>query len=534
MSIYFAIDLKSFYASVECRERKLDPLTTNLVVADASRTDKTICLAVSPSLKAHGIAGRARLFEVIQQVKRVNHERLRKAPGHKFSSPSFDALALSSDPTLELSYIVAPPQMRRYMEVSASIYKVYLRYIAPEDIYVYSIDEVFIDATHYLNTYRMSAHQLCMTLIREVLYETGITATGGIGTNMYLAKVAMDIVAKHVPADKDGVRIAELDELSYRQKLWTHEPLTDFWSVGHGTAKKLMEHGLYTMGDVARCSLGEKDNYYNEDLLYKLFGVKAEILIDRAWGYEPTTISLIRQYKPENTSISSGQVLHSPYEYNKARLIVQEMTDLLVLDLVAKRVMTDQLVLTIGYDIENLTKPEIASKYTGPVVTDHYGRKVPKPAHGTVNLEKHSSSTSLIMEAVQALYTRIVNPALLVRRVTLAACRLKYEDEIEEEAQSFHQMDLFSDFGEQAAEKKAAEKKREKERKLQETVLLIKKKYGKNAMLKGMNLQEGATTVMRNSQVGGHSAGAVQRVRVKAVSDKAEKKEGSDPLDEFI
>lgn len=506
---YIAIDLKSFYASVECAERHLDPLTTNLVVADTTRTEKTICLAVSPSLKAHGIPGRARLFEVVQKVKEVNQMRLASAirqhrvqknelGKYAFASSSFDANALEADPSLELSYIVAPPRMRMYMDYSTRIYNVYLRYVAPEDIHVYSIDEVFIDVTHYLSLYKMSARELAMTMIREILYTTGITATGGIGTNLYLAKVAMDIVAKHVPADKDGVRIAELDERKYRELLWTHEPITDFWRVGRGIAKKLAQNGMTTMGDVARCSIGAENEFYNEDLLYKLFGVNAEILIDHAWGWEPTTIDLIKAYKPESSSVSTGQVLSCPYPYEKAKIIVREMADLLVLDLVDKGLMTDQLVLTIGYDRESLTKTD----YAGPVVNDFYGRQIPKHAHGSINLEKYSSSTSLIVGKVMELYERIIDRNLLVRRVTIAACHILREKLVP--APACEQLDLFTDYAVSEAERAAEAAKETQEKNLQKTLLKIQKRFGKNAILKGTNFEEGATTRERNGQVGGH------------------------------
>lgn len=503
--IYIAIDLKSFYASVECRERKFDPLTTNLVVADASRTEKTICLAVSPSLKAYGIPGRARLFEVVQRVKEVNLERKSRAPGRQFTGSSCFSEELKEHPELEVSYIVAPPRMALYMKYSMTIYNVYLKYIAPEDIHVYSIDEVFMDVTHYLGTYQLTAHELAAKIIRDVMKETGITAAAGIGTNLYLCKVAMDIVAKHVTPDEDGVHIAELDEMSYRRLLWNHRPLTDFWRVGHGYQKKLEEAGLYTMGDIARCSIGGPGEYYNEELLYKMFGINAELLIDHAWGWEPTTIDLIKAYKPETNSISSGQVLQCPYDFAKAKLIVREMTDLLVLDLVEKELVTDQMVLTIGYDIENLSNPEISKSYRGEVKVDHYGRKVPKPAHGTANLDRMTSSTKRITDAVMELYDRIVDPKLLVRRITVVANHLVEESTVKE-AESFEQLDLFTDYEAVARERKEEKKRLARERKLQEAMLTVKKKYGKNAMLKGMNLQEGATTIERNRQIGGHKA----------------------------
>ena len=505
---YIAIDLKSFYASVECRERGLDPMNTNLVVADASRTEKTICLAVTPSLKSYGIPGRARLFEVVQKLREVNAERRLRAPGRSFIGSSYLADELKEHPALEVSYIAAPPRMALYMEYSARIYDIYLKYVAPEDIHVYSIDEVFMDVTQYLGTYKMTAKELASKIIRQVEQETGITATAGIGTNLYLCKVALDIVAKHVDPDENGVRIAELDELSYRRLLWNHRPLTDFWRVGRGYCKKLEEHGLYTMGDIARCSLGGPRDYYNEDLLYKLFGINAELLIDHAWGWEPTTIDLIKAYKPSVNSISSGQVLHCPYDFEMGKLIVREMTDLLVLDLVEKRLVTDQMVLTIGYDIENLTNPEIRKKYKGEITTDGYGRKVPKHAHGTANLGRQTSSTRLIMDAVMALYDDIVNPDLLVRRINVTANRLVSEDEAAGSGENgvFEQLTLFTDFEAEQKKKEEEEAALSKERKLQEAMLSVKKRYGKNAMLKGMNLQEGAMTKERNNQIGGHKA----------------------------
>ena len=503
--IYIAIDLKSFYASVECSERKLDPLTTNLVVADAGRTEKTICLAVSPSLKAYGIPGRARLFEVVQRVKEVNRERLQKAPGRTFEGSSYFSDELNEHPELSLTYVTAPPRMALYMKYSTRIYDIYLKYIAPEDIHVYSIDEVFMDVTHYLKTYHMTAKELAEKMMQDVLEQTGITATAGIGTNLYLCKVAMDIVAKHVTPDANGVRIAELDEMTYRKLLWDHRPLTDFWRVGHGYRKKLEEAGLYTMGDIARCSIGGERDYYNEELLYKMFGINAELLIDHAWGYEPVTIADIKGYKPETNSIGSGQVLHCPYDFEKTKLIVREMTDALVLDLVEKRLVTDQLVLDIGYDIENLTNPDIRKKYHGEVKADRYGRLVPKHAHGTANLDTKTSSTAKIMDAVLDLYERIVDKNLLVRRVYVTANRVVDEHTVSNQTE-FTQMDLFTDYQALAEKQKAEQTRMEKERRLQEAMLSVKKKYGKNAMLKGTNLQEGATTIDRNNQIGGHRA----------------------------
>lgn len=503
--IYIAIDLKSFYASVECVERNLDPLTTNLVVADSSRTQKTICLAVSPSLKAYGIPGRARLFEVVQKVKEANIWRRRRLYGRDFSDKSYFAPDLKENPELEIDYIVATPRMALYMQYSTSIYNIYLKYVAPEDIHVYSIDEVFMDVTDYLTAYKMTAKELVSKIVKEVLLETGITATAGIGSNLYLCKVAMDIVAKHVEPDKNGVRIAELDEISYRKLLWNHRPLTDFWRVGRGYQKKLEENGLFTMGDVARCSLGSETDFYNEDLLYRLFGINAELLIDHAWGYEPTTIDLIKAYKPSVNSLSSGQVLQCPYDFEKGKLIVREMTDLLVLDLVEKHLVTDQMVLTVGYDIENLTNPAIYKGYTGEITVDHYGRKVPKHAHGTVNLGRQTSSTKMITDAVMDLYDKIVDKNLLVRRINVVANRLVDERDVTEVTE-YEQLNLFTDYEALNTERKSEEEALVKERKLQEAMLKVKKKYGKNAMLKGMNLEEGAMTIERNNQIGGHKA----------------------------
>lgn len=502
---YIAIDLKSFYASVECRERNRDPLTTNLVVADKSRTEKTICLAVSPSLKSYGIPGRPRLFEVVQKVREANNKRRWKAPNRTFNGSSDDKAELDANPALEIEYIVAPPRMAYYMEYSTRIYNVYLKYVAPEDIFPYSIDEVFMDVTDYLQTYRMTARELAMTMIQDVLKTTGITATAGIGTNMYLCKIAMDIVAKHIEPDKNGVRIAELDEMSYRRKLWSHRPITDFWRVGKGYAKKLEEHGLYTMGDIARCSIGKPNELYNEELLYKLFGINAELLIDHAWGYEPCTMEQVKAYKPETNSVSSGQVLHCPYDYEKAKLIVKEMTDQMVLDLVDKGLVTDQFVLTIGYDIENLSNPNLKNQYKGEITIDRYGRKVPKHAHGTANLEKKTSSTRLITNAVMDLYDRIVDEYLLVRRITITANKLVDENSVKQEDE-YQQLDLFTDYEVQRKKQAEEEEKLERERRMQEAMLSIKKKFGKNAVLKGMNLEEGATAKDRNEQIGGHKA----------------------------
>ena len=500
---FICCDLKSFYASVECVERGLDPMTTNLVVADQSRTEKTICLAVTPSLKAYGISGRARLFEVVQKVAEVNAKRKRNAPGHQFTGSSWHDRSVRADPALALDYIVAPPQMARYIHWSTEIYRVYLKYIAPEDIFPYSIDEVFMDVTNYLDTYKMTARELTRTIILDILKTTGITAAAGMGTNLYLAKVAMDIGAKHVQPDEHGVRIAQLNERTYRQHLWTHRPLTDFWRVGKGYANKLEAHGLYTMGDIARCSIGNAGDYHNEELLYKLFGVNAEILIDHAWGWEPCTIADAKAYKPENKSIVSGQVLQCPYDFQKARLVAREMADALALDLVDKGLVTNQLVLTVGYDRENLDDPSRRQSYHGPVTTDRYGRKIPKHAVGTENFH-YTSSASDLLRAVTALYDRIVNPNLLIRRLSISANKLLPEaDSPKDEAE---QLDLFTDYAAKERREQADEAAHARERKIQEAMLGIKKKYGKNAILKGMNLEEGATARERNETIGGHHA----------------------------
>lgn len=503
--IYLAIDLKSFYASVECLERGRDPMTTNLVVADESRTEKTICLAVSPSLKSYGIPGRPRLFEVVQKIKEVNAARQRSAPGRRFAGSSSDYNELKIHPDLAVDYIVAPPQMARYMEISTQIYDIYMKYIAPEDMHVYSIDEVFMDVTSYLNTYRLSARELAMKIILDVLHTAGITATAGIGTNLYLCKVAMDIEAKHIPPDKNGVRIAELDEMSYRRKLWSHRPLTDFWRVGKGYANKLEQNGIFTMGDVARCSIGKPNEYYNEDLLYKLFGVNAELLIDHAWGWEPCTIADIKAYKPESNSIGSGQVLQYPYDFEKAKLVVKELTDALVLDLVEKGLVTNQLTLTVGYDIENLTDQNRRKKYRGEIKTDRYGRNIPKHSHGTANLEGYSSSTKQIMAAMLELFDRIVDKNLLIRRLNVTANRVIDEKSIPKPPQ-YQQMDFFTDYAAEQEKQKAEQAELAREKKIQETMIDIKKRFGKNAVLKGTNLSEGATGKDRNNQIGGHKA----------------------------
>ena len=474
-------------------------MTTNLVVADLSRTEKTICLAVTPSLKSYGVSGRARLFEVVQKVKEVNNGRRYKAPGRQLEGASSDDTEIKSNPKLALDYIVAPPRMAHYMEYSTRIYNVYLKYIAPEDIHVYSIDEVFIDLTHYLGTYKKSAHDMAQTIIKDVLKTTGITATAGIGTNLYLAKIAMDIMAKKMPADENGVRIAELDEMSYRKNLWDHKPLTDFWMVGKGIAKKLEDNYMFTMGDVARCS------HYDEDRLYKLFGVNAELLIDRAWGWEPVTIAEIKAYKPKSNSLSVGQVLHCPYDYDMAKLIVKEMIDAHVLELVDKGLVTDQLVLDVGYDIENLTDPERSAKYHGEIKTDFYGRKIPKHAHGTANLKEKTSSSHIITDAMMELYDRIVDKNLLIRRLNIATCKLIREEDVEIKEYA-EQLTLFDDPEVLLRSREEEKTALEREKRMQKAVIGIKKRFGKNAILKGMNLQEGATAKDRNAQIGGHKA----------------------------
>lgn len=487
---YIAIDLKSFYASVECVERGLDPLDTCLVVADASRTEKTICLAVSPALKKYGTGGRPRLFEVIEKVRVANRQR-----GN--SGKSYSKKELDSNKSLAIDYVVAPPHMAHYIEYSTRIYDIYLKYISPDDIHVYSIDEVFIDATTYLATYRMTAHELAMKMIRHVLSDTGITATAGIGTNMYLCKVAMDIVAKKMPPDENGVRIAELDEMTYRKLLWEHTPLTDFWRVGKGIANRLAQYDILTMGDVARCSIE------HEGFLYQMFGVNAELLIDHAWGWEPVTMEYVKAYKPESKSLSSGQVLQSAYTTDMARNVILEMADSVSLDLVDKRLLTDQLVLTVGYDIESLTNPSIREKYHGKITTDHYGRQVPVNAHGTINIEEPTSAGSIISEKVAELYGRIVNPVLLVRRLNLSVNHLVHEEQYKKQPKIV-QLDLFTDFEESERQRKADLEKAEKERRRQEAILSIKKKFGKNAILKGINYADGATQKERNQQIGGH------------------------------
>ena len=492
--IYIAIDLKSFYASVECVDRGLDPLTTNLVVADASRTEKTICLAVSPSLKAYGIGGRARLFEVVQRVREVNYDRKRKA-NWRFSGKSFNDTELKAHPDWELDYIAAPPRMAHYMEVSSQVYQTYLKYIAPEDIHVYSIDEVFMDVTAYLKSYKMTAHELAMKMIRDVLKQTGITATAGIGTNMYLCKVAMDIVAKHIPADKDGVRIAELDEMGYRQQLWDHRPLTDFWRVGRGIAHKLEACGMHTMGDVARQSID------NEELLYKLFGVNAELLIDHAWGWEPCTMAAIKSYRPRSNSFSSGQVLSEPYSFKKARVVMREMADAMALKLVSLRLVTSQVSIYVNYDSASLKQ----GTYTGDIVGDYYGRDVPKPAHAGTNLPHPTSSARILTEVAMQLFDQCVNPKLLVRRLTIVVNQVIDEND-SSVTHPVTQLDMFTDYEQVERDHKAEKNALDKERRMQEAVINIKRKFNKNAIFKGMDLEEGATARDRNSQIGGHKA----------------------------
>ena len=480
---YLAIDLKSFYASAECASLGLDPLTTNLVVADSSRTEKTICLAVTPSLKAYGISGRARLFEVVQAVDKINKERLRKAPGGRFSGISTDAEELGADPGKALGYLIAPPRMAYYMQVSSKIYDIYLKYISPQDIHVYSIDEVFIDATEYMRLYGVDAHSLAMMLIKDVLKETGITATAGIGTNLYLAKIAMDIEAKHSPPDKDGVRIAELDEMSYRRKYWSHRPLTDFWRIGRGIAARLEANGIHTMGDIARCSVGRSGEFRNEELLYRLFGVNAELIIDHAWGWEPCTMADIKAYAPSSHSLSNGQVLSEPYSFEKARTVVLEKSDALVMDLVEIRLVTDQIVLSIGYDTSSV-------RAAGRTDKDWYGRTVPKPAHGSVNLGRQTSSTDIILKAAGELFNRITDRKLAVRRMYVVANHITQEDKKEGV-----QLDLFTE-----------EPDTGKERRRQKAILEIRHKYGKNSILRGINFEDGATAKERNKQIGGHKA----------------------------
>ena len=497
---YIAIDLKSFYASVECVDRGLDPLTTNLVVADVSRTEKTICLAVSPSLKAYGIGGRARLFEVVQRIREVNYERQTKIPTHRLTGKSTSDTELKAHPDWAVDYIAAKPQMAHYIEISSKIYRIYLKYIAPEDIHVYSIDEVIMDVTPYLGTYKMTAHELTMKMIRDVLSQTGITATAGIGTNMYLCKVAMDIMAKKMPADKDGVRIAELDEMSYRRELWDYRPLTKFWRVGRGTAQKLAMYGIDTMGKLARMSVK------NEELLYRLFGVNAELLIDHAWGWEPCTMEAVKAYRPETNSFSSGQVLQEPYSFKKARVVIQEMAEGMALNLVSKQLVTDQLVLTVGYDTESLTRPEISERYHGERTTNYYGKTVPKHVHSTFNFESPTSSSRLIMDGATELYDRYVNPDLLIRRLNLTTNHVVSEASVATRQNAPQQLDLFTDYETLKKLKQERKAQLDKERRMQEAQLKIKKRFGKNAILRGLNFEDGATAKERNKQIGGHKA----------------------------
>lgn len=497
---YIAIDLKSFYASVECRELGLDPLDTNLVVADESRTDKTICLAATPTLKSYGISGRGRLFEVKQKVKEANAKRRSQAPDRILQGSSYLYSELKKDPSLAIDFIITPPRMAHYMAYSARIYEIYMKYVAPEDIIVYSIDEVFMDVTDYLQTYKLSAHDLTMKIILDVLETMGITATAGIGTNLFLCKVAMDIVAKHMDPDENGVRIAELDEMSFRQNLWHHRPLTDFWRIGRGYAKKLEDHGLMTMGDIARCSLR------NEGLLYRLFGKNAELLIDHAWGWEPCTIQAIKAYKPSTHSLGSGQVLHQPYSTESAKLVIREMADDLVLDLVDKGLVTDQIAITIGYDVENLLDPVRKKNFLGAIVTDPYGRKLPRPSHSTINLGKHTSSTKQILKAVGELFDRIVEKDLLIRRVNVTANHVIPEGLSQRDDKNYEQLDLFTDYSALKVEQEKEKIELEREKKMQQAMLSIKKKFGKNAILKATNLEKDSTAKERNAQIGGHKA----------------------------
>lgn len=502
--MYAAIDLKSFYASVECVERGLNPLTTHLVVADIRRTEKTICLAVSPSLKAYGIPGRPRLFQVVQKVEEANCLRRRRAPEGTLTGASADAEELEANPGLAIDYVVASPRMAHYMKWSTRIYQIYLGFVAPEDIHVYSIDEVLMDVTDYLRIYGLTARELAEKMLQAVFEATGITATAGIGTNLYLAKVAMDIVAKHIAPDENGVRIACLDEREYRRLLWDYRPLTDFWRVGRGYRDKLEEHGLFTMGDIARCSLGKAGEYHCEELLYRLFGINAELLIDHAWGWEPCRMEDIKAYRPQSSSVGSGQVLSCPYTFEKARLVVREMADQVALELVDKGLVTDQVVLTVGYDRENLSPGDQTGEYKGEVTLDRYGRKTPKHGHGTENLENPTSSSRLITEAVTRLFDRVVSPKLLVRRIYLTACRVT--DEAAALKGREEQLDMFTDYEALERERRQEQMRLEREKKMQKAMVDIKRKYGKNAILKGMNLREGATARERNRQIGGHKA----------------------------
>ena len=489
MKTYICIDLKSFYASVECVDRGLDPLNTNLVVGDESRSEKTICLAVTPALKSFGIGGRARLFEVIQRVNEINNERKKKIGYKDFIGESCYLDELNKNPYLKLSFLIATPRMAKYIDISTKIYSVYLKYVAASDIHVYSIDEVFMDVTNYLPSAKITAHEFVKRIIKDVMKETNVTATAGIGSNMYLAKVAMDIVAKHVDGDKDGVRIASLDEMSQRHKLWSHRPLTDFWRVGRGICKRLENLGLYTMGDIARCSLN------NEDILFKEFGVNAEFLIDHAWGYEPTTMEDIKSYRPKANCLTSGQVLSCGYDYNKARVVVLEMAEYLSLELVKKNLVTNSIGLSIGYDIDNLKDEDIMSKYDGKLDTDYIGRTVPKGSKGSVRLANYTSSTSILIKEVGKLYDKIASRILFIRRLNVSVNVIN-DDCIKN--RGYQQFSLFDELDDPIDEKK--------EKKLQKAIVDIKSKYGKNSVLKAMDLADGATTIERNNQIGGHKA----------------------------
>lgn len=493
--VYACIDLKSFYASVECVERGLDPLNTNLVVADSSRSEKTVCLAITPSLKQYGLKGRSRLYEVNQKIKEINYQRRKSNNYKKFTGKSYIDSDLKSNRELELDFIIATPQMKKYMKYSAGIYEIYLKYISKEDIFVYSIDEVFCDITPYLKTYNITPKEFISKIIRDIYETTGITATAGIGTNMYLAKVSMDIVAKHAKPNEIGVRIAEIDEMSYRKLLWNHKPLTAFWRIGLGIAKKLEQNNMYTMGDIAKCSIN------NENLLYNLFGVNAELIIDHAWGFEPTTIKDVKNYKPEKNSISKGQVLHVPYDYNKTKLIIKEMIDSLSLDLVAKGKITNQLVLTINYDIENLKNKDI--NYNGELSHDNYGRTIPKPAHGTIRLDYRTSSTKVLSKKILELYEKIINPKLLIRKINIAACNI-VDESLSDKEEVHEQLDLFGNCTQKAKESENDKREQKDELRLNKTMLELKNKYGKNSIFKAMSLEEGSTLKDRNEQVGGH------------------------------
>lgn len=494
---YIAIDLKSFYASVECVERGLDPLDTNLVVADESRTRKTICLAISPSLKTLGLGGRARLFEVDQKVADANFKRKFEFPSHRLNGKSVSYRELQQDSSLAIDFLIAPPRMGFYIDYSTRIYNIYLKFIAPEDIHVYSIDEVIIDATTYLTVYNITARDLARKMIREVLNSTGITATAGIGTNMYLCKVAMDIMAKKMPPDKDGVRIAELDEMSYRRELWTHKPITDFWRIGSGIAGRLSPYGVHTMGDIARLSIT------NEPLLYNMFGVNAELIIDHAWGWEPVTMAMVKNYRPNSHSTGSGQVLTSPYTIDKARNVIMEMAESVALDLVERKLLASKIEIVIGYDQSSLDSDEIAQMYDGKVVRNHFGRMVPASGHATANLQEPTSSSSIISKAVSMAYDKAANPLLLVRRLYVTACGLIPESTV---GSSPRQLHLFSDYLSESEHVVSESSRQNRERRLQETMLKIKRMYGKNAILKGLNFADGATQRTRNTQIGGHHA----------------------------